>query len=145
MGEKNTATLDRLYLEWSQFTKARTNREIEQARRIAYLEGKMDGDRLPLLGEIDDLRKYVQYLEANCNLSTAAERDELISLRAENEKLRRVARAAEVAGRMFAGKITERDFESLIGSRGADLRDALADLPPGTLEEPTRSATEVTK
>ena len=31
----NTETLDKLYLEWSQFTRARTGREMELEMRLA--------------------------------------------------------------------------------------------------------------
>ncbi|MGO4316673.1 hypothetical protein [Agrobacterium sp. MCAB5] len=52
---KNTETLDKLYLEWSQFTKAETSKEIKLQKRIAdliavlvdcedYFDGRADAD-----------------------------------------------------------------------------------------------------
>ncbi|MDH0869718.1 hypothetical protein [Agrobacterium pusense] len=52
---KNTETLDKLYLEWSQFTKAETAKEIKLQKRIAaliavlvdcedYFDGRADAD-----------------------------------------------------------------------------------------------------
>lgn len=37
----NTVTLDRMYLEWSQFTEARTSREQSQALQIEELENRL--------------------------------------------------------------------------------------------------------
>jgi hypothetical protein len=38
-----TETLDKLYLEWSQFTKARTGREIEMGRALAAILAEPHG------------------------------------------------------------------------------------------------------
>ena len=36
-GEMTTETLDKLYLEWSQFTKARTSREIAMENALRWV------------------------------------------------------------------------------------------------------------
>lgn len=36
----NTETLDKLYLEWSQFTKAKTEREIELTNALSMIQKK---------------------------------------------------------------------------------------------------------
>lgn len=38
MNPFSTETLDKIYLEWSQFTTARTEREIELARQLEVLQ-----------------------------------------------------------------------------------------------------------
>ncbi len=38
---KETRTLDKLYLEWSQFTEARTSRELSMASRIKTIDQEL--------------------------------------------------------------------------------------------------------
>ena len=61
MGDKSTETLDKLYLEWSQFTQARTARELRYEallRRAAAAcrmvpVGARNGEHISLPGQIE--------------------------------------------------------------------------------------------
>ena len=66
MWDVSTETLDRLYLEWSQFTSARTGREVALEAEVARLKAKVEAadalatligyvatdDAMPLIGRL---------------------------------------------------------------------------------------------
>jgi len=54
----NTETLDKLYLEWSQFTHARTSREIEMAQALSKLVAILDSRH----GSVSDKMGSLAYL-----------------------------------------------------------------------------------
>lgn len=54
----DTETLDRIYLEWSQFTEARTRREIELAARVEELEHAVRDAAITLRNDRYDVRIY---------------------------------------------------------------------------------------
>jgi hypothetical protein len=61
MSEKTTETLDKLYLEWSQFTKAKTYRDIANEKRIAELEALVSSKGLAHQNR--ELREHIEALE----------------------------------------------------------------------------------
>ena len=62
--ERETATLDKLYLEWSQFTTAKTARDLENEKRITELEAEVhagyEAGWHALRQERDNLKKQLE-------------------------------------------------------------------------------------
>ena len=56
MSDKNTETLDKLYLEWAQFTSARTWREIDMAAMLRTLRQRLDAGKIPGMEDSDLIR-----------------------------------------------------------------------------------------
>lgn len=68
MSDKQTTVLDQLYLEWSQFTEARTRREVStdnQLKELAVRLRSMSGSQVDIQFVLQEVQKLMRLVRGH--------------------------------------------------------------------------------